>query len=251
MSREFTPTDDTVAQIHQLKGVTPSDWMTVRVERYSSKQYGDSAAVFVWDPNLSAPTADTDTRIASSEETFGPGGANEGAWDLLRPVGPVDEDIIVARPSGNVGRGFQPSDYASSDAAVNAADAYVTGNGGGIIRVPESILPLDYGTVSISSDVEVFVDQVPRLVTNAGDITTSGTGVYIADSSGSARTVTIREEEEVHGNEISVKRKGGNGVDLTAETDATINGVATHTISADGDVARLVYDQPNDNWELL
>jgi len=250
----FVPPDDRVRAIHFLKKIQPADGKVVRVEEYKSDIYGVGPESFIWDPELSAPRSDQDNRIASTVDGFMAGQANEGAWDLLAPISPIDGGSVIANPDDNQPRGLFPSDYASTDECVEAAVSYVGRFGNGIVRLPISVTPLDYDVVSTPPNIDLVIAH-PDILVKFDDTfnskSTEGPGAYIGDTSSGAANLEIQEDLEVHGTEITVKRNGANALTVSTATDATVRGSNSDDIPNDGDVWRLVYDQPNDNWEQI
>lgn len=247
----FLDADDRVRAIHFLKKVTPADGKVVRVEGYESDIYGNGPTAFIWDPNLSAPSPDQDHRVASSVDTYGPGGANEGAWDIVPPISPIDAGVVIAVPEGNQARGIDPVNYANSDEAVNQAAQYVGNHGGGIVRLPTSVLPIDYGVVTVPSGVSLVVEEEHSLFTiddTDSPYALTRPGNIFVDSSSAAVTLNFQEELEVNGIEVQVKRFGANTVTVGTETDATVKGSATHDLGSDGLAITFVYRRATDNW---
>jgi len=245
--------DDRVKFIHQLKKLTPSPNLTVRVEAYESDRFPDHS-VFIWDDTMSAPSRDTDQRVESSVDGYGAGGANEGAWALIGPVDPTDASNIVAVPVSGTARGYLPENYQSPQHAINAAAAYVDGTGKGWVRVPEPVLPIDYDIVTVPSDVQLVVKKESWLERFDDTFNTKNAdrqGVYLGDTSSGAANLELQEELEVDGTVVTVKRNGANTLTVSTASDATVKGSASHDISADGTAIRLVYDRENDNWEEI
>lgn len=249
----YLDADDRVKKVHQLKNVTPSAGMTVRVEDYAgdSNLFGDGV-IFIWDDNITPPRRDTEFEKLSTVDGYRPGDANEGAWLVVGLTGPEDQGLIVARPDSGPPRAFKPSLYDSFALAINAADTYVSGQGGGIIRIPLTAAPLDYGTISLSAGVTLVSDhQDNRLMVYSSSTDITDPGVAIADSSGSAITLTVPELLEINGLRVTVKRKGGNGVTVETATDATLGGSTSESIGSDGGIHRYVYNRSADNWERV
>jgi hypothetical protein len=245
--------DDRVKQPHALKKVEPSPGKTVRVEAYTSDRFPD-LSVFVWDGEMSAPARDSDQFIASSVEGYQAGDPNEGAWALLGPVEPTDASTIVGVPMSGAARGFLPENYSSAQEAIDAAATYVDNIGDGWVRVPQPVLPVDYGTVTVPSGVQLVVRKeswLERFDDTYSVKEAERQGVYIGDTSSGAATLELQKELEVDGTIVEVKRNGVNTLTVSTATDATVKGSASFDIGADGDSIRLVYDRNADNWEEI
>lgn len=250
----FLPVDDRVRKVHFLKKITPSPGQVVRVEEYESDIYGDGPTAFIWDENLSAPSPDQDNRIASSVDTYGPGGANEGAWDILPPISPIDAGVVIAVPDGNQSRGLDTNNYPSTDETVNHAAQYVGNYGGGIVRLPSAVLPLDYGIVTVPSGVSLVVEDENALIkfdNTDSPFDATRPGVYFGQTTNGAAEIVLNEELEVNGLQVKIRRNGGNTLTISTETDATIDGSGQINAGSDGALNELIYDQPNDNWVVL
>jgi|APHM01.1.fsa_nt_gi hypothetical protein len=248
----FVDPDDLVYQLHQLKNTEPSPAMTVRVEDFSDESnLFEDGAVFVWDGALDAPRSDGEYMKRSNVEGYRAGEANEGAWVILGLTPPTDQGLIIARPDGGPARSFSPGLYSSTDDAVDAATTYCNNQGGGIVRVPATALPLDYFVVSVAGSVELAVEHTARLATPDDSMSpymVRQPETVIADTSAGGVTVTLGDELLVNGTEVRVRRDGANGLTIDTESDATINGSATTSISTDGNAITLVYDRGADNF---
>lgn len=86
--------------------------------------------------------------------------------------------------------------------------------------------------------------------TVSSDITTSGDGYYSVDSSGSARTVTLASSDANDGQEINVKRNGGNTVTVDTEGSETIDDSSTYDLSTDNETVTVIYNSENTDWEV-
>jgi hypothetical protein len=89
-------------------------------------------------------------------------------------------------------------------------------------------------------------------VTNvSSDVSTSGEGVYIVDSSGAARTLTLSSADAEDGNQVSVKRNGANTVTVDTEGSETIDDATTQDIQNDDDSLVVVFNASASNWEII
>lgn len=115
--------DDRVHQIHDLKRSEPAVGKTVRVESYDSVLYGNASPVFYWDPGESAPAPDTDLKVASLVDDYGPGGANEGAWVYFDPKDRSGVTVTSDRQTAGPGTYVLDTSAARRVLTIRTADA--------------------------------------------------------------------------------------------------------------------------------
>jgi hypothetical protein len=96
-----------------------------------------------------------------------------------------------------------------------------------------------------------------RVTVNRADVSTSvstssfpSARFFSVDSSGGTRTVTLSSSDANDGEQIDVKRNGGNTVTIDTEGSETIDDNASISLSSDDEAVSLIYNSGNTDWEI-